>query len=562
MQRERRTLKVADNIIQHLISKQAGTLGKAVLEAVMNSIDAGASSIQITFNSSQIVISDDGHGFRTREEVESFFEVFGFDHTNHKREFGEFGLGRGQIWNWVAALYRTNEFSFDVDIRTRGLDWDLTSGLPVQPGLEIIGTFYEPLKELERAELLSEIERLCKYSTVPVVVNGTQVSTDPSKSRWTVETEDAYLRVGEGYYLRVYNQGVHTCDLYTSQIGIAGVLVTKRGKSLKLNMARNDILRSQCELWKGLKAKLDEVAKSTLGARKTRMNEAQRDYIAKQTADPANAHLLNEPIITLCNNRHIGVYKFCSDVGQLRNGESLTVAESGNRMGDSMMRDKTAIVLAQATLDRFGASKVADLVTILLQRIPAGEWSANQLRRLKPEQIHESISTCPGYRRLQANTVPANELSAQQRLFLTAVAEMESSMNYVFSSMLSRNRAWRPVAIGRGEGIDGFTDGSSFTAIVDTFAHEACKDGLPGFLRVAHLIVHELLHDSDDSGSHQHDAEFYEQFHDIIRHSHNDLFRAATAAFKLYAKRAPKLSRTHAIQLDRLADSDAIAATA
>lgn len=557
MKRERRTLRVADNIIHHLIGRQAGSLGKAILECVMNSIDAAASSIRIDLDATTLRIEDDGHGLRTRDEVLKCFEVFGFDHTNHRREFGEFGLGRGQLWNFASTLWRTNEFLLDVDVRARGLDWELTSELEVHPGLVITGTFYEPMTQLALVDAQSEIERLCQYSTVPVFINGKQVSTDPAASKWTIETEDAYLRITEGYSLRVFNQGIHTCDLYTSAVGIAGVLVTKRGHSLKLNMARNDIQRSHCEVWKRLKPQLDAVANKG-GDRKARMNAAQRDYMARQTADPANAHLLDEPLISLCNNRHINVRKLADSLKALQPGGSLTVAGSGNAMGDCMMRDRTAVVLARATLERFGALDIASLLRTLIVRLPSGEHATRSaLQRFAADRIHEQITTCPGYIRLDRNCIPTKELTLPQRRFITAVGEMHWQLTHAIARATGRACTWRPVALGRATDADAFTDGSSYVAIVDRTADAAIKEGLPGFLRIAHFLVHELLHDEDDSGSHVHDAEFYEHFHDVVLYQHDLVFGAAAQAFRVFAKSTDKLSRRHAGQLDKLNASEA-----
>src|SRR5690606_15477247 len=119
---ENRQFSVAPSIIKHLIKSQAGSLGKAILECVQNSIDAGASRVDITLTTDTVRIVDDGHGLRSRDEVLACFEVFGFDHSEHEREFGRFGLGRGQLWAWASTHWRTHAFDLDVDVRERGLD--------------------------------------------------------------------------------------------------------------------------------------------------------------------------------------------------------------------------------------------------------------------------------------------------------------------------------------------------------------------------------------------------------------------------------------------------------
>ena len=87
---EKRKFSVHANIIYNLVSAQAGTLSKAVLECVMNSVDAGAKRVDIAVDADGVKISDDGQGFRSKAEIEQFFEVFGFPHEEGERIYGQF----------------------------------------------------------------------------------------------------------------------------------------------------------------------------------------------------------------------------------------------------------------------------------------------------------------------------------------------------------------------------------------------------------------------------------------------------------------------------------------
>jgi len=68
--KRKRKFGVAPAIIHNLISRQAGSLGKAVLEAVMNSIDAGATAIDITIDPQTLTIMDNGCGIQNFEQIE------------------------------------------------------------------------------------------------------------------------------------------------------------------------------------------------------------------------------------------------------------------------------------------------------------------------------------------------------------------------------------------------------------------------------------------------------------------------------------------------------------
>ncbi|MGD6497753.1 hypothetical protein VWR49_23280, partial [Xanthomonas citri pv. citri] len=115
--------------------------------------------------------------------------------------------------------------------------------------MRIEATFYKPLTNLEMVEFRSELEKLVRYSEVPVLFNGERLSRAPSETKWTITTEEAFLRVSDGYSLAIYNQGIFVASLSSSNVGIAGTLVTRRGHNLTLNVSRNEIMRQSCPVW-------------------------------------------------------------------------------------------------------------------------------------------------------------------------------------------------------------------------------------------------------------------------------------------------------------------------
>ncbi len=63
-----------------VIERQAGTVAKSALEAVMNSIDAGATRIEVELTPKRLVIRDNGKGFKSEKEIDDYFAVFGQPH--------------------------------------------------------------------------------------------------------------------------------------------------------------------------------------------------------------------------------------------------------------------------------------------------------------------------------------------------------------------------------------------------------------------------------------------------------------------------------------------------
>lgn len=556
MSTETHEFTVDKSIIIHLIKSQAGTLGKALCEAVMNSIDAGASSVDIEVASDGRTMSivDDGHGLRTREEILAVFNNFGFDHSAHARTYGRFGLGRGQLWNWCSSSWLSHNFLLDVDVRARGLRWELHVDRPHVDGLRIDSTFYEPLSALGIADLETELERLCKYIGVTVMFNGRKIGKDAATQSWDIETDDAYVRINDTNRLAVYNQGVLVSELYRGTVGVGGVVVTKPGRALTLNMARNDINRTDCEVWKRLSVVIKKAAAERTGARaNTRLTAEDRDYLAKQTVDPTYGSNFDRPIFTLTDGKHLTLAQV---EGRLWS-RVLTTAERGSRVAEAMMREGQVLALDAVTLARFGAASVAELRDTVVARATAASRNTYALGRAA---LAESIETIPGYKHLQAQKIENKDLTPEQKAFLEAARPLLEKVARVVAEHVDNGAvARRELFIGKGD-MEAYTDGATYIGVVDATVNKALRMGLYGFQRIAHLMVHELLHDSDDSGSHSHDADFYEAFHEIVLDHAKPLGEAAATAFRKWSQRMERrLTRSQAIQMDTLAATPATA---
>lgn len=98
-------------VIRQLIENQAGTLSKAVLEGVMNGVDAMVDRkgkdkprVDITLEFDHVIIRDNGRGFTSREEILDVFRVFGLPQTATKT-YGRFRIGRGQLFAQGRTTY-------------------------------------------------------------------------------------------------------------------------------------------------------------------------------------------------------------------------------------------------------------------------------------------------------------------------------------------------------------------------------------------------------------------------------------------------------------------------
>jgi hypothetical protein len=551
MSSETRKFRVNESIIEHLIHAQAGSLEKGVLEAVQNSHDAQATRIDIALQADTVTITDDGRGFATAEEIKQVFEEFSFDHGDGGgRQFGRFGLGRGQLFAFAATTWRSHGFQMDVDIRKNGLSYDLSEGLEDLPGTRIEAALYTALTPVDIYHITEAIGRMCLYATVPVHVNGKCVSKPDAKRNWTLETDDAWFALkDDSVSLKVYNQGLYVRDYMVSKTGCGGVVCTKPGCNLELNMARNDVLESRCRRWGRIMEVLKKAAGEKTHRKTRRLTIADRDYLASQTADPQHVGNFDQKLFTLSNNRNVSFGGLCRKITRCHDA-TLTVAETGDRIADRMMVTRAGVVLAPITLERFGAESVDDFLRIVGERAahdPArrGRWQ----RACRHLRVIEDITQAPAYQMLDSTLIDDSALGAEEKHTIHALRAADTAWRIVAAHHPDGHRpASRKLVVGESNHAEAWTDGLTMIAIDQVLLRESAMDGLPGFQKLAHLLVHEYLHDDNDSGSHVHDAAFYEAAHEILVDGASELARIAASAFTRYINATERRARVLAKQ--------------
>lgn len=110
----------------------------------------------------------------------------------------------------------------------------------------------------------------------------------------------------------------------------------------------------------------------------------------------------------------------------------------------------------------------------------------------------------------------------------------------------------RKLILAEAEGSDAFTDGLQFIAISEELAEAVVKKGYPMWHRLASILVHEYLRDADDSGSHAHDFDFYENFHEIICDQQNDLVIGAMQALQQFQAARDRVTARDPKDIDKL----------
>lgn len=499
---ERRLFKMHPRLLLDVIQRQAGSLGKAVLEAVMNAVDAKASRVDISVTTAGVVITDDGKGFRNAEEIEKFFETFGQPHEEaEEKVYAAFRMGRGQLFAYGRNQWRTGPYAMDVDVKLMGAAYDLQEGLPHAPGCKIGIDLYDNLRMLpsQLDRCLADVEKYVKYVTIPVVLNGRQVSRDPTSERWDVETEDYFIRFRTTGPVDVYNLGVWVRDYDSSRFATGGTVVAKQ--KLVVNFARNDVM-DECPIWRRLQRDLDQRARDRVARRSERMTEEQREYVIAQVR--AGTHVDNLRSLRIFGDvrrvhwsidmldRHVRKHHITQ----------LAAAQLYDGRGDKLMQLNSAVVLSSVTLERFRVGSVLELVTLLQAR---GLWDGG-LASVTPVALEIAAAELSAVNHI----VPEAQWKPWERLVIEFL-----SRGAIMSTLCPDHRASRVLKIGESDIYAGWTDGSTYIALERQQLRGLTT--LAQWYRLGHILIHEYCHDDSTENTHVHGAEFFENHHNFTR---------------------------------------------
>lgn len=557
---EIRRFKIDPHAIMSLIKAQAGSIHKAMLEAVANSMDAGATRLDITVDRERIVIRDDGHGLANKEDIYRFFEVFGFDHAQLGRSVGRFGVGRGQLFCFGVNSWRTSNFEMSIDIKGKGLDYDLRSGLPQSKGMTITIDLYDPLLASEQLTIEEEFRTLVRFCTIPVVFNGKQLNEDPAKAKWTLETDEAWFFIRKDGRMDVYSQGLFVKPMWS--LGVGGRIVTKPGFALEQNLARNDILEKECPVWKKLLPVIRKEANKHMAqaSAKHDLTPQMRKFKATEALTPeGTAALLGEKLFTLTTGKHV-------NLSTLMSAPLVSLAQRGDLAADRFIQHKQAMVLEEQTLERFGSDTVTELFQRLTkaleqqrdllkttgQSVRVGRktvvyYELNEaLAQLATVRCYDDMAQMPLDSSVQYEQVKPKDMTAEEKAIVYALRHqmrvlafiVEAHRNPEVKPWMLKVRERRLALLEDNKACAACTDGVSTIWLNRKVMVQHARKGLDGYVQLVNLLIHEYLHAEDSHGAHGHPPEFYEEFHDIL--IHRGVAHYAMSAFAISVRHGNK----------------------
>ena len=558
MSKETLPFTVSPSIIRHLIERQAGTLDKAILELITNGIDAGATRVDVVFNDDRFVtVSDNGRGFRSREEIEKHFADFGFDHeTDAERALGRingcFGMGRSQIYGFGRSVWRTHEFRMDVDIRSdRDLAFDLALvDEPPVDGCHIRVELYKPLSNVDKEVIRRTLKDHVKYAPSAIYVDGDRVNKDLDDIKWSAQSDRLLFlnKATATYGLEVHNLGIFVNRFSRSQMGVSGVVVSKVPHSFKVTMSRTDVHRS-CDLWKEM---LDLIKPfKERQRRKRQLSDADRMGIARDWlwGELTDTTVMKQSrVFRTVKGNYITLKQLENHSGGLIAIEK----DRGDRVAEAIHESHTMAVLCRDFYDWIDADSDTSVV-----------WALNTMKRLAYGTGAAESFALGEYSVAKSQydgnliTVDPKQYTKTQKAQLRALTSINHKIakGVQYGQRRITTGGSRRLTLGDADTAQAWTDGRNYICISRKFMGSCFNSGMEGVLRLMAVMVHEQLHtEPDRDDGHDHPPEFFEAFENVITSNSMGLFSAAAQAMRRYDEERQKLGLERSLTIAKAID--------
>jgi len=240
------SFKIGNSLLRDVILRQAGSVEKAIQEAIQNAKDSGATEIIVSIDRDKFVVEDNGEGMLD-DLIFTAFQTFGDSvKAGDKTKIGEFGMGRGQIFAQGKTIYETLTSTMIIDVLsvtpTGELGFEHIKNQSFRKGTKVTCNFYEE-KKLTSFDVDYCVKRLIKsfkFHDCGLLINGSKVDKI-CKSSIKYENND---------FIAVENWGVGNCNIYNKGIFILTADWTILPydilcNNLTVNFARNDIMKDE-----------------------------------------------------------------------------------------------------------------------------------------------------------------------------------------------------------------------------------------------------------------------------------------------------------------------------
>lgn len=362
-----KSFKATDGLLRDTMRKQSGVIEKALLEAIMNAVDAGATEVTIDIAENLVTVEDDGSGI-SEDEVEEFFEKFGnMKEQPEDKEFGKFQMGRGQIFNFGVNYWHSqdnimvvslddesvtmeldnvadeddesilesdgNEYTLD----THDLSYSWLNSDEYVDGTRIEIALYNRIEDVDAT--VSELRKLARYISwmhdTKVVINGDEVHEEPEVVR---ETDLAYYASHStrfGSKSQVYNKGALVDDFDLGRVQLA--IISK--VDLDVTLDRTDVLDTDSN-WQEIQNGYLDVAIDIL-KQKDEPSQREQRWLLEQIANDVSLldELSNEPLMKDIHGNSWSIESIAE--------HNISFARKGDKVAEEAMRQSDTVIIRE-----------------------------------------------------------------------------------------------------------------------------------------------------------------------------------------------------------------------
>jgi len=464
--------EMSRNLLKDVISKQTGSLTKALKELVQNSRDAGATVINITINENEAIVEDNGRGM-SKDDIYDYFRVFGeTNKRDNDEDLGQFGMGRGQIMNFGTCIWRTKYSKVSVNIR-EFLGYNIDALNSSVKGCKVNCKFYKEKSwwELEKAR------KGMYYSLLPT--KNVDIFIDGKLLNPTIEMLEQF----SDNNFDVFISGVARNVIYCRELGVKNFdsnfnyCINVKVKA-ELNFARNEFLETD-PMYEEIKAKMNEVEElMTITKDNFDNREARQTLQFVREGRVSLESVFDKPIIRTATDKKIAIAEIIGK--EVMFGECDIWSDDCIRRGHIVIHDDNEYLIHDI-VEKFK-----------LEVFLTGKNPKNVAKR----GYHKDFS---------------EENLNKNKIYGKIPVDLDK---YIFKPL--GEEFDRDVYLGESDVHGGWTNGYD-TIHINKNNIELSSNKEEICLKVWHVLCHEYSHTSDTKKKDYHSHEFYENYHDITK---------------------------------------------
>ncbi len=473
------------NLLKDIISKQTGSLNKAIKELFQNSFDAGATEIKVIVNSKSLRFIDNGCGMN-KEEIDKYFRVFGTtEKRNNSKKTGAFGMGRGQIFNFGNILWKTQNCVMTVDIK-KSLDYtfeETDKFMENINGTDIIISLYSEIYPWRISNTIFHIKHdVLPPTGVSIYLNGDLYKPDVKEFK-DFSNDKYFVFTSNDHTSKIYNGGLAIRDIKTTNYKYSVMSYNK----LDLNFARNELIEAS-QSTEDLLYFIYEI-EELMASKKDRFNiEEAKNILRLLSAKKISLDsVYDKKIIPLSNEKLISFKDLIENpnMGVLFGGKNI--------WSDDCLRQDYRVISDKVQQEILRIKK-----NFLLNL----DFLSKSTKELSRRGYHKKIDL--------------SKLKKNVQYYYMCLELNE----YIFEKTFEfdNDRYKRDIFLGLSDIANGWTDGHSEIMISRVFI-EGLQNKEQAMLKLWKVLCHEYAHTRENTKEDHHNYQFYQEFEDMVSRS-------------------------------------------